>query len=125
MRSGSLKCANLKGTCLQNSSLQHVDLSGACLRDAILSEATLVNVNLEHTDLAGSWLCGTDFSTAHGIPILTGSSYDDRTRFPVGVAPRDDMHYCDSRGRRVQACQPSALPALSPAIEDSPSDRDA
>ena len=106
-----LRDADLQGTAMEMVVLFGVDLRGANLRDARIScqdcnrVSTLLYSNLKGADLRGAHfgnvhigrsifdeadLRGADLAVARGLPIsLRGALYDDSTRWPERIDPRE------------------------------------
>ena len=117
-----LRDADLQGTAMEMVSLFSVDLRGANLRDARLGcqdcnrVSSLINSNLKGADLRGAHfgnsfidatvfdeadLRGADLAVARGLPrSLRGALYNDSTRWPERIDPREwEMVYVPDGGR--------------------------
>ncbi len=117
-----LRDADLQGTAMEMVSLFSVDLRGANLRDARLGcqncnrVSSLINSNLKGADLRGAHfgnsfidatvfdeadLRGADLAATDGLPrSLRGALYDDSTRWPERIDPREwEMVYVPDGSR--------------------------
>ena len=122
LHGADLRDADLQGTAMEMVVLFGVDLRGANLRDARIScqdcnrVSTLLYSNLKGADLRGARfgnvhigrsifdeadLRGADLAAARGLPIsLRGALYDDSTRWPERIDPREwEMVYVPDDGR--------------------------
>ena len=112
LNGADLRDADLQGTAMELVSLFSVDLRGANLRRARLGcqdcnrVSFLVNSNLNGADLRGAHfgnsfinatafdkadLRGADLAATRGLPTsLRGALYDDSTRWPEQIDPREE-----------------------------------
>ena len=122
LNGADLRDADPQGTAMELVSLFSVDLRGANLRRARLGcqdcnrVSFLVNSNLKGADLRGAHfgnsfinatvfdeadLRGADLAATHGLPMsLRGALYDDSTRWPERIDPREwEMVYVPDGSR--------------------------
>ncbi len=109
LQKASFSRANLTEAWIHNATISDASFAGATLVKCMLADCNLRRANFRDADLtnanlSGADVTGADFSTAILTDVIfRRAKFDEKTQFPPGFAPPDDMVWKGSGPRPTSA----------------------
>jgi uncharacterized protein YjbI with pentapeptide repeats len=120
----NLAQAKLRGVYLNQADFSEANLAGADLQACHLVEATFAAATLKDVDLSRADLRGADFSKAKLNGTFKNTIFDEKTRFPQGFVPPENMCWKGqglppAERTKRQSAGPIDLPTLMQRMSES------